>query len=71
MELIRKSIGVTRPRTTSPVLWRVILTSPNVWVPWAIHFYYGYRISIHLDWFPRQMNDHRGFNVWQMGLCTR
>jgi MFS family permease len=33
-----------------------------------MYFCYGYSIDIYLDWFPKYLNDHRGFNLTQMGL---
>jgi len=29
---------------------------------------YGYCISVYLDWFPKYLNEHRGFDLKQMGL---
>jgi MFS transporter, ACS family, glucarate transporter len=33
-----------------------------------MYFCYGYSIDIYLDWFPKYLNEHRGFNLTQMGL---
>jgi sugar phosphate permease len=33
-----------------------------------MYFSYGYSIDVYLDWFPKYLNEHRGFNLTQMGL---
>jgi sugar phosphate permease len=33
-----------------------------------MYFCYGYTIDIYLDWFPKYLNDHRGFNLKEMGF---
>ena len=33
-----------------------------------MYFCYGYAIDIYLDWFPKYLNEHRGFNLTQMGM---
>jgi sugar phosphate permease len=33
-----------------------------------MYFCYGYSIDVYLDWFPKYLNEHRGFNLTQMGL---
>ena len=33
-----------------------------------MYFCYGYSIDIYLDWFPKYLNEHRGFNLTQMGI---
>ena len=33
-----------------------------------MYFCYGYAIDIYLDWFPKYLNEHRGFNLTQMGF---
>jgi MFS transporter, ACS family, glucarate transporter len=50
------------------VPWRMILTSPSLWTLSLMYFCYGYSIDIYLDWFPKYLNDHRGFNLKEMGF---
>jgi sugar phosphate permease len=33
-----------------------------------MYFCYGYSIDIYLDWFPKYLNEHRGFDLKQMGV---
>ena len=65
--LIENSIGA-RPALTRVVPWRRILRSPSLWTLSLMYFCYGYSIDIYLDWFPKYLNDHRGFNLTQMGF---
>jgi sugar phosphate permease len=65
--LIEDSVGVRRARV-SAVPWRAILRSPSLWTLSLMYFCYGYSIDIYLDWFPKYLNEHRGFNLTQMGM---
>lgn len=65
--LIENSVGV-RPARTQNVPWKRILRSPSLWTLSLMYFCYGYSIDIYLDWFPKYLNDHRGFNLTQMGF---
>ena len=65
--LIENSVGVRAPRTQN-VPWGRILRSPSLWTLSLMYFCYGYSIDIYLDWFPKYLNDHRGFNLTQMGF---
>jgi MFS transporter, ACS family, glucarate transporter len=66
-QLIEESVGVRHARART-VPWRLILFSPSVWTLSLMYFCYGYSIDIYLDWFPKYLNDHRGFNLTQMGF---
>jgi sugar phosphate permease len=66
-QLIEDSIGV-RPAKPRAVPWRSILTSPSLWTLSLMYFCYGYSIDVYLDWFPKYLNEHRGFNLTQMGF---
>jgi MFS family permease len=66
-ELIENSIG-PRAACASVVPWRRILGSSSLWTLSLMYFCYGYSIDIYLDWFPKYLNEHRGFNLTQMGL---
>ena len=65
--LIEDSIGVPSTSTHS-VPWRKILRSPSLWTLSLMYFCYGYSIDVYLDWFPKYLNEHRGFNLTQMGF---
>ncbi len=65
--LIQGSVGgPARTRLTVP--WRGILSNPQMWILSVMYFCYAYNISIYLVWFPKYLNDHRGFSLRQMGL---
>jgi sugar phosphate permease len=66
-QLIEDSIGV-RPAKAHKVPWRLILRSPSLWTLSLMYFCYGYSIDVYLDWFPKYLNEHRGFNLTQMGF---
>jgi len=65
--LIERSVGVRRA-SARKVPWRAILLSPSVWTLSLMYFCYGYSIDIYLDWFPKYLNDQRGFDLKQMGF---
>jgi sugar phosphate permease len=65
--LIESSAGVRAARTRH-VPWGRILRSPSLWTLSLMYFCYGYSIDIYLDWFPKYLNDHRGFNLTEMGF---
>ena len=65
--LIEDSVGI-RHATARTVPWRLILSSPSLWTLSLMYFCYGYSIDIYLDWFPKYLNEHRGFNLTEMGI---
>jgi MFS transporter, ACS family, glucarate transporter len=65
--LIEESVG-TRESGPQAVPWRLILGSPSLWTLSLMYFCYGYSIDIYLDWFPKYLNEYRGFNLKQMGV---
>ena len=66
-DLIENSIGFRVARAQA-VPWRRILGSSSMWTLSLMYFCYGYSIDIYLDWFPKYLNEHRGYNLTQMGL---
>jgi MFS family permease len=64
--LIETSLGGARSATTRSVPWRRILGSSTLWTLSLMYFCYAYCLSVYLDWFPKYLNDHRGFNLTQM-----
>jgi MFS transporter, ACS family, glucarate transporter len=68
-ELIRSSLELARgARSLQNVPWKRILSSPQMWILSAMYFCYAYNLSVYLVWFPKYLNDHRGFNLKQMGF---
>ncbi len=65
--LIEDALGV-RETSVRAVPWRSILRSPSLWTLSLMYFCYGYSIDVYLDWFPKYLNEHRGFNLTQMGI---
>jgi MFS family permease len=68
LELIHTAIGEPRRRTSSGVPWGQIFGARMVWVLSAMYFCYGYCLAVYLDWFPKYLNAHRGFNLKEMGF---
>lgn len=68
--LIERSLGpaVDRRIVSRSVPWKRILSSPQMWILSAMYFCYAYNISVYLVWFPKYLNDSRGFSLQQMGL---
>ena len=67
-ELIHSGMGGPRPRVSAAVPWRKIFSSANLWTLCLMYFCYAYCISVYLDWFPKYLHDHRGFDLRRMGL---
>jgi sugar phosphate permease len=65
--LIENAVGL-RQSGVRVVPWRRILRSPSLWTLSLMYFCYGYSIDIYLDWFPKYLNEHRGFDLKQMGV---
>src|SRR6267154_2466145 len=65
--MIEDSVGARDPRVRA-VPWGRILRSPSLWTLSLMYFCYGYSIDVYLDWFPKYLNEHRGFNLTQMGM---
>ncbi len=66
-ELIHRHLGGARSRTTRHVPWRQILRNRWLGTLSLMYFCYAYCISVYLDWFPKYLNDHRGFSPREMG----
>lgn len=67
LELIRSRVRAT-PKGRQAIPWRAILASGNLWTLSAMYFCYGYCLAVYLDWFPKYLNAHRGFDLKQMGF---
>ena len=70
LHLITGSLGEARPKVRPSVPWSRILASREVWNVSLMYFCYGYCLAVYLDWFPTYLNDHRGFNLLQMGFYS-
>jgi MFS transporter, ACS family, glucarate transporter len=67
-ELIRSSLELARGcKDAQTVPWKYILVSRQMWILCSMYFCYAYNLSVYLVWFPKYLNDHRGFNLHQMG----
>jgi sugar phosphate permease len=68
-DLIRSSLELARgAKSLQSVSWKCILSSPQMWILSAMYFCYAYNLTVYLVWFPKYLNDHRGFNLKQMGF---
>jgi MFS family permease len=66
--LIEASLGGMRSARTRSVPWGRIFRSATLWTLSLMYFCYAYCISVYLDWFPKYLNDRRGFDLKQMGF---
>jgi len=64
---IETALGGARSARTRTVPWRRILGSSTLWTLSMMYFCYAYCLSVYLDWFPKYLNDHRGFDLKHMG----
>jgi sugar phosphate permease len=70
-ELIRSSLELARGSKSMQIVpWKRILRSPQMWILSAMYFCYAYNLSVYLAWFPKYLNDHRGYNLRQMGFYS-
>jgi sugar phosphate permease len=46
----------------------MIFRSRTLWVLSTMYFCYGYCLAVYLDWFPKYLNAHRGFDLKAMGF---
>jgi MFS family permease len=67
-ELILASVGVGCAYRTESRPWRSILGSSTLWMLSMMYFCYAYCISVYLDWFPKYLNEYRGFDLKHMGM---
>ena len=67
-DLILSSIGGGRAPHGRTVPWGRILRSSTLWTLSLMYFCYAYCISVYLDWFPKYLHDHRGFDLKHMGI---
>ncbi len=67
-DLILSSVGGGRASHGRTVPWGLILRSSTLWTLSLMYFCYAYCISVYLDWFPKYLHDHRGFDLKHMGI---
>ncbi|MBK9170055.1 MAG: MFS transporter [Bryobacterales bacterium] len=70
LDLIHGALGGSKRRASPSVPWARILRSGTLWRLSAMYFCYGYCLAVYLDWFPKYLNEYRGFNLKQMGLMA-
>ncbi len=68
LELIHSSMGGARSGRSHSVPWLTIFKNSRMWILSSMYFCYGYCLAVYLDWFPKYLNDHRGYNLKQMGM---
>lgn len=69
LELIESSLGYSKVGNKS-IPWKQILTNRQTWLLSAVYVCYGYDLGTFLSWFPKYLNDARGFSLAQMGIFT-
>jgi sugar phosphate permease len=67
-EMIRSALGGLRSRTSSSVPWRTILASRTLWTLSAMYACYNYSLAVYIDWLPKYLSEHRGFDLKAMGF---
>jgi len=67
-KLIEDALAGNQRATTRRIPWSDLLRSPGLWTLSLMYFFYGYCIDVYLDWYPKYLNDARGFNVKEMGF---
>jgi sugar phosphate permease len=65
--LIRSALG-DRGRTSRSVPWRSILSSRTLWTLSVMYACYNYCLAVYIDWLPKYLSDHRGFDLKAMGF---
>lgn len=50
------------------VPWRQILRSPQMWLLSAAYACYAYDFGTFITWFPKYLNDARGFSLTEIGI---
>lgn len=65
-ELIQSSLGSFKVKQSMP--WKRALLNPQMWIISFMYFCYAYNVSVYLVWFPKYLNDRRGFDLRHMGL---
>lgn len=68
-DLIASHLGnVQTGAKKAKIPWRQLLSNPQMWVLSSMYFCYAYSIGIFLTWFPKYLNDARGFSLVEMGI---
>jgi sugar phosphate permease len=69
-ELIANAMGEAPSKEDKSVPWRMILSSPQLWLLCAMYFCYGWGIVTFLQWFPTYLYEARGFELAAMGVAA-
>lgn len=68
--LIQAGVDTTSAKTSGKVPWRHILRSRQMWLLTAAYSCYAYVFGTFLTWFPKYLNDDRGFSLAQIGILA-
>lgn len=68
LKLIGASLGTAKQAGRPQIPWGKIFSSGTLWTLCAMYFCYAYCLAIYLDWFPKYLNEHRGFDLKRMGF---
>lgn len=68
LQLISSSIDATKRAGKGSVPWRKILRNPQMWLLTAAYSCYTYDFGTFVTWFPKYLNDARGFSLTQIGI---
>lgn len=68
LQLIASGADVTKKSVKSSVPWRQILRNPQMWLLTAAYSCYAYDFGTFITWFPKYLNDARGFSLAQIGI---
>jgi len=60
----------SKPKTSAPVPWRIILHSRNLWFLSSMYFCYGWMLWMYLQWFPTYLVEARHVSLGRVGLAA-
>jgi len=65
-EKIEAALGA--PKARQPIPWKLILSSRQMWTVAAMYFCYGYCLNMFLVWYPKYLENARGYTLKEMGF---
>ena len=70
-ELVRIQAALGNKKVShKSIPWKRILTSSQMWILAAMYACYGYGVNVYLAWFPKYLNQARGFDLQMMGALA-
>jgi sugar phosphate permease len=63
---LRAALG--QPKKGQPIPWKLILSSRQMWTVAAMYFCYGYCLNMFLVWYPKYLENARGYTLKEMGF---